>query len=276
MNPRQLCLRWDTWKKKPCILLSIVVITSTSMLLATPSPALATSSNEKNPLLFGGYIATPQGKSMESAEANFTMPTLTCSDKSDRALLITQEVDYEGLYTYAEAFVMAECDSGTAMYNAEAVSCGVGGCNSSSGCLPRSAPVSPGDSITLREQAFGGNDGFAGAGVNDNTNGNAVGCQVPAPNPYPQPGPVETGMCPALNIGENAPSSSNAPQNPYCNDITVPRVSPVKFTGVTVDGKALGHWNPKRYDYAAGTRLELKSGNLKDGGESFKMSHVQP
>ena len=277
MTLSQRCLRRNTRKKKPGTLLAIVVIASSSVLVAVPSSAFATSGSAKNSTLFGGYVATPQGKPMESGQAKFTVPTLTCSTKSDRALLITQYIDYEEegqSATYAEAFVMAECDSGTATYNAGVVSCGVGGCSAPSGCSPTSAPVSPGDSITLSERTVGSNDGYGSAEVSDNTNGNTISCLVPSPNPYPQPGPVETGMCPTVNVG-NSPSASSLPQNPYCGEPGgVPRVSPVKFTGVTVDGKALGHWSPQRYDYVNGTRLELKTGNLWDGGESFRMSHV--
>ena len=277
------CLRQNTWRNKPGIVLAIVVIASTSVLLVVPSPALATSGNTKTSSEFGGYVkhlrGLLQGVPRESAQADVTVPTVTCHEDSNKALVIMQDLTYDEGY-YAEAFVWAECESGTATYNAQAVQCGADGCNPLGCATPEL--VSPGDSITLSESVGGGTESPAIVGVTDNTNGNSAGClEIQT---FPEiAGPVETGMC-SPNFGGNAPLGSSVPQNPLCLGGMVPNVTPVMFSGVNVDGKALSFRDPKPgqygsaapYDYVSGTRLELKTSNLKDGGESFRMSYAKP
>ncbi len=283
MTRFQSCLRRNTWRNKPGIVLAIVVIASTSVLLAVPSPGFATSGSTKTSSVFGGYVKPLRGllpgAPRESAQANFTVPTLTCHENSNRALLITQDLTYDQGY-YVQAFVWAECGSGTATYNAQAVQCGADGCNPPGCATPEL--VSPGDSITLSESVGGGTESPAVVGVTDHTNGNSAGCLEIQTFPEVA-GPVVTGMC-SPNFGGNPPSGSRVPQNPWCLGARVPTVTPVTFTGVTVDGKALSFRDPRpgqyesaaRYDYVNGTRLELKTGNLKDGGESFRMSYAKP
>jgi hypothetical protein len=130
MTRFQSCLSRNKWKSKPGILLAVVVIASTSVLLAVPSPAFAKSGGAKTSSVFGGYIKTLRGllrgDPKESAQANFTVPTLTCNEESDQALLITQDLNYDQ-GALLEPYVMAECDSGTATYNAAALQCGIDG-----------------------------------------------------------------------------------------------------------------------------------------------------
>ena len=152
MTPLQGCSRRNQWKNKPGILLAIVVIASSSVLISVPSPALAvTSGTAKSSTVFGGYVKGLR-RAKERAQANFTVPTVTCDEGSNQALLITQDLNFDR-GEYVEAEVVAECNSGTATYSAEAVQCGIDGCNPSMfgpGCaMPE--PVSPGDSITLSE-----------------------------------------------------------------------------------------------------------------------------
>lgn len=275
----------SAWKKKPGILLAIVVIASSSVVLAVPSPAFATTPGRaKTSSVFGGYVKTLRGSPRERAQADFTVPTVTCNEESNQAVLISQYMSYD-TGDYVLAFVIAECDSGTATYGAGAT-CLPGGCSTSesSGCgAVTPVPVSPGDSIRLSETVgYLPNKSAVTADVVDTTNPNNVGCTEFDVFPE-QPGSVETGMCPTQPLGGIFASSSSPPQNPWCGlagQTEVPNVTPVTFTGVTVDKKVLGsrdpgrYGYPARYDYVNGTTLELKTGKLKDSGESFRMSYV--
>ena len=208
------------------------------------------------------------------------MPTVTCTEDSTQALLVSQTLHYDN-GSFLEAGVLAECNSGTATYSGEAVQCGIDGCNPtiSPGCgTPE--PVSPGDSISLSETVGYTRESLAVSEFSDRTNGAGASCL--AVEAYPEiPGPVETGMCPTVNLGEEAPAASGPPQNAYCGELGgVPEVTPVTFTGVTVDQKPLGFVKfrhleiPVRYDFDNGTTLELKTGKILESGESFTMSYV--
>ena len=50
--------------------------------------------------------------------------------------------------------------------------------------------------------------------------------------------------------------------------------TPVDFSGVTLDRKPLARWNPQGYDVALGSTVQVKTGALKDDGESFKETFV--
>ncbi len=283
MTPLQGCSRRNQWKNKPGILLAIVVIASSSVLISVPSPALAvTSGTAKSSTVFGGYVKGLR-RAKERAQANFTVPTVTCDEGSNQALLITQDLNFDR-GEYVEAEVVAECNSGTATYSAEAVQCGIDGCNPSMfgpGCaMPE--PVSPGDSITLSETNSFSSESWAISEFRDHTNGNEASCSEV--ETFPEiPGPVETGMCPTVNVPDlSVPSSATSlPQN--CGIAGgVPNVTPITFTGVTADGRALSFQKPRpnrfgpthRYDYVNGKTKELTTSKLIDNGESFTMSYV--
>jgi hypothetical protein len=254
-------------KPKVALILLCAVIASTSVCLTVTSPAEALTGSSGHSQYFAGYVASAStSTSNGEAQVSFDVPTLACTKENNGQILyIFQYLDVgEGFY--ADAFVSGRCQR-KPRYGAGADVCAYSGCAQCSGFT-----VAPGDSVTLVENVGNGMETPSGAAAIDNTSGNATGsCEVYGGVPT---GIVYTGICGQdLENGNAGPASTgSAPPPPFvgCQSGERPEFSPVAFTGATFNSQSLGSLSPREYDMYASTTLQVKTLNLKHGGESFK------
>jgi hypothetical protein len=253
-------------KPKVRLIVLSAVIASTSVSLAMTSPAEALSGSLGHSQYFAGYVASAStSASSGTAQVSFDVPTLACTQQNKNQILyIFQYVDVgEGLY--ADAFVAAQCDLGSPSYDAGAGVCAYSGCAQCAGFS-----VAAEDSVTLLENIGNGMEAPSGAAVLDNTTGDATGsCEVYGNVPAAL---VYTGIC-GQDLGNAGPASTGSAAPPPfagCQSGKRPEFSPVAFTGAIINSQSLGSLSPSPYDMYAGTTLQVKTRNLKDGGESFK------
>jgi hypothetical protein len=201
----------------------------------------------------------------ETASVTVDVPTLTCvsGDVGQNLFIFQDLVPSEG--DFAFGLVVASCGQGSvASYGITAGVCSMSGCDSGCG----GASVSPGDSVTFSETS---RRRLLLVSVRDTTNGAGVGCQ--APGIIPIQGSLFTGIC-----GQDIPQTplnyaSSGKLSPLsalgCYAGVRPQFSPVGFSGAIVNGESLSSRSPTRYDMVSGTTLQIKTGDLKDSGESF-------
>jgi hypothetical protein len=256
---------------------------------ATPSSGALPSTTAHDSSYFAGYVApdvplVPVNSSISeiSASASFNVPTMTCTyQDKDLVLVISQEI--ESLPPNggsAGGIVTAECSGGVPTYSGGAFACGT---NSSERCFycPASPGISAGDSVfvsaSLVEDSSDPMDSVVKGGVSDSSSSASASCQNTGA--FNTADKLYTGICGEGNNPRRnqlrMSGASVAPPDAGCELGNRPEFSPVTFTGIGADGTSLSSWNPKRYDMVAGTTLQVKSGNLKEQGESFKDVFVQ-
>ncbi len=252
-------------RMKAAIFACAVVAASSLIVNMTPSAA---SGGERNPY-FAGNETAPPPTTTESASATVNVPTLDCvtnlSPKEWRYLLLFQELEAAGGESWAE--VIGQCHRGKATYLAEAIACtGYAGCNRCP--IPT---VSPGDSVTLSEYVGPEPDSDVTASVDDTTSGASADCL--AFDAGADGGDVFTGACATVYDHELFSASSKPNPQADCGSPPVPSFSAVSFTDVSVNGGSIPPGSQFFSLWYDSTR-EVKTGNLKDNGESFKEFYV--
>jgi hypothetical protein len=231
---------------------------------------------------FGGYVASPSPSNSrwnhsEDGTATFMVPTLSCADSpsSSGELQIGQFMDVGappngGNYTGAS--VVASCDDGESTYSSQLNACGEGLCMD---CPTNPVSVAPGTEVTVSvDLATIGGRSLWTSTISDES-GDSSSCPVVLTAKFSKT-PIFTGVCVfgTPTQGNAVTPLAKSPTNLCSGSSMEPTFTPVDFSGVKLDDGPLARWSPQGYDVALGSTVQVKTGALKDDGESFKETFV--
>ena len=259
----------DRFKTTGFAIATVIVIIVPLFLAVTEVPSAAISAKKTDPV-FAGYALTQQvAPTYDSASANFTIPTVTCSNNSNQTRILVIQLEVTASGSFALAYVQAECYGGSTTYEINAAACAEGtGCGS--GCSPES--VSAGDLITVSGEVDIGDTVPTEVSIQDSTSSAYVSCE--AYGTFSGSGAIYAGMCEQNFNGpvDSLATKSTSPPTPEggCQTGSRPAFTPVQFTGVMFDSVPLASSGAvNKYNMVSGSIVEIKTSKISSDGESF-------
>ncbi|MFZ0667168.1 MAG: hypothetical protein WAM97_15560 [Acidimicrobiales bacterium] len=249
---------------KVAIVVLVAVTVAIGLLVVNVRPAAA-SSGPGDPQ-FAGYEISAQQTTTESASVTVNVPKIYCVRNSNRKerqyFFLFQELTAEGGDSWAQ--VVGQCHLGEETYVAEGIAC-----TSYSGCSTCPVDVAYGDSVTLSEDVGALPDSDIGASVDDTTSNMSTSCL--SFDAGSNGGNLYTGSC-AIDYTHNLFVDSRPNPGQFCGPTQVLPFSKVSFTNATLNGEAFQ--SGENFNMTYNGRVEVNTGKLKDGGESFNELYV--